>query len=176
MKSWSIFGGKFLGVEFRVHVAFVFLMAYLLLPFVRTGDTGALGRGFAICLLVLVSVLLRELGRTLVGARNGLPIRASILLPIGAVTFIDPNAPTDSPGQFLREVRVASAGLLVNAFLAGVSGLVFLSVRSPKALWAPPWVAPDALGKSFFWINALLLGLNLLPAFPLDGGRIFRAL
>lgn len=170
-----MFGGKFLGVEFRVHVAFVFLMAYLLLPFIRTGDTAALGRAFAMCLLVLVSVFLRELGRTLVGSRNGLPIKASILLPIGAVNFIDPNARTDSPGQFLREVRVASAGFLVNAFLAGVTGLIFLSIASPQALWTPPRVAPDALGKSFFWINVLLLGLNLLPAFPLDGGRIFRA-
>lgn len=164
-----------MGVEFRVHVAFVFLMAYLLLPFIRTGNPGALSRGFALCLLVLLSVLLRELGRARVGARNGLPIRASILLPVGAVTLTDATARADGPAQFVREVRFASAGLLVNAFLAGVTGLVFLSIAPLPALWTSPLVSPDTLGKSFFWINVLLLALNLLPAFPLDGGRIFRA-
>jgi Zn-dependent protease/CBS domain-containing protein len=175
MKSWSIFGGKFFGVEFRVHVTFVFLLAYLLLPFVRTGDTVALTRGIALCSLVLLSVFLRELGHVLVGARNGLPMKASILLPIGAIALTDPNAHTDAPGHFTREVRVASAGLLVNLFLAGVTGLVLVSFAPMQSLWTPALIAGETLGKSFFWINMLLFGLNLLPAFPLDNGRVLRA-
>ena len=175
MKSWSIFGGKFFGVEFRVHVTFVFLLAYLLLPFVRTGDAMALTRGIALCSLILLSVFLRELGHALVGARNGLPIKASILLPIGAIALADPNARTDGPGYFTREARVATAGLLVNLFLAGVTALVLVSFAPIQSLWTPPLIAGETLGKSFFWINMLLFGLNLLPAFPLDNGRVLRA-
>jgi Zn-dependent protease len=175
MKSWSIFGGRFYGVEFRVHVTFVFLLAYFLLPFIRNGDPNALSRGFVLCLLVLSSVFLRELGHALVGARNGLPIKASILMPIGAIALTDPNARTHGDGQFMREVRVATAGLLVNAFLAGAAGLVLLSLAPLRSLWTPPLVAGETLVKSFFWINIFLLALNLLPAFPLDGGRMFRA-
>ena len=175
MKSWSIFGGKFFGVEFRVHVTVVFLLAYLLLPFVRTGEAVALTRGIALCSLVLLSVFLRELGHALVGARNGLPIKASILLPIGAIALADPNARTDGPGHFTREARVATAGLLVNLFLAGVTGLVLVGFAPIQSLWTPPLIAGETLGKSFFWINMLLFGLNLLPAFPLDNGRVLRA-
>lgn len=179
MRSWSIFGGRFLGVEFRIHVTFVFLLAYFMLPFVRTGDPGALSRGFALTVLVLISVFLRELGHALVGARNGLPVKASILLPVGGIALTDATIRTDgaahSTGHFIREVRVASAGLLVNAFLAGVTGLLLLSVAPLPSLWARPLVAVEALGRSFFWINVFLFALNLLPAFPLDSGRVFRA-
>src|SRR5260370_6354862 len=175
MKSWSIFGGRFYGVEFRVHVTFVFLLAYSLLPFIRNGDPNALSRGFVLCLLVLSSVFLRELGHALVGARNGLPIKASILMPIGAISLTDPNARTHGDGQFMREGRVATAGLLVNAFLAGAACPLLLSLAPLRSLWTPPLVAGETLVKSFFWINIFLLALNLLPPFPLDCGRIFRA-
>src|SRR5262249_28454301 len=174
MKSWSIFGGKFFGVEFRIHVTFVFLLAYLLLPFVRTGDPVALTRGIVLCLLVLLSVFLRESGHALVGARNGLAMKACILLPIGAIALADPNARTDGSGHFTREVRVATAGLLVNLFLAGMTGLALISFAPLRSVWAPPLIAGETLGTSFFWINMYLFALNLLPAFPLDGGRIHR--
>src|SRR5262245_10706640 len=151
MKSWSIFGGKFFGVEFRVHVTFVFLLAYLLLPFVRTGDAVALTRGIALCSLVLLSVFLRELGHALVCARNGLPIKDSILLPIGAIVLADAIARTDRPGHFPREARVATAGLLVNLFLVGVSGLVLVSCAPIQSLWTPRVIAGETLGKSFCW-------------------------
>src|SRR5260370_25825949 len=109
MKSWSMFGGRFYGVEFRVHVTFVFLLAYFLLPFIRNGDPNALSRGFVLCLLVLSSVFLRELGHALVGARNGLPLDASLLMPLGAIALTDPKRPTHGTGQFMLSVRVVDA-------------------------------------------------------------------
>src|SRR5215467_159296 len=94
MRSWSIFGGRFFGVEFRVHVTFAFLLAYLLLTPFRNGETtGALQHGLALSGLVLLSVFLHEVGHVLVGARNGLAIKASILLPLGGIALQDTNRP-----------------------------------------------------------------------------------
>lgn len=176
MRSWSIFGGRFFGVEFRIHVTFAFLLAYFLLPYIRTGDPGDLSGGVALTVLVLTAVFLRELAHAFVGARNGLPLKGSILLPVGGIALagaMHTEGAANTANRFAREVRVATAGLLVNAFLAGVTGLVLLGLG--QKLWTQPLVAGEALGKSFFWFNISLLALNLLPAFPLDSGRIFRA-
>lgn len=177
MRSWSILGGRFFGVEFRIHIAFLFLLAFVLVfPSSRAGETGAIARGVAVTGMVLLSVLLHELGHALAGARNGLPMKGSILLPIGGIGLADPNPPADgaAPFSLTRELRVAAAGPAVNMFLAGVTGLLLLRVAPAASLWSLPLVDIDGLGKSFFWINLFLFAVNLLPAFPLDGGRVLR--
>ncbi len=127
--------------------------------------------------MVLISVMLHELGHALAGARSGMPMKGSILLPIGGIGLADPNPPLGEahPGSLAREVRVAIAGPLVNMFLAGVTGLVLVAMGPATSLWSLPLVSADALGRSFFWINLFLFAVNLLPAFPLDGGRVLRA-
>jgi Zn-dependent protease/CBS domain-containing protein len=178
MRSWSIFGGRFFGVEFRIHVTFLVLLGFVVFfPSTRTVDPGVIARGVALTAMVLVSVVLHEFGHALAGARNGLPMKGSILLPLGGVGLADPNPPMDAgaPGSLAREVRVAAAGPAVNLFLAGITGLVLLRLGPPASLWALPLVSVDALGKSFLWINCFLFVVNLLPAFPLDGGRVLRA-
>jgi Zn-dependent protease/predicted transcriptional regulator len=178
MRSWSIFGGRFFGVEFRVHVTFLFLTAFLLFfPANRTADPGAAARAAAFTALTLLAVALHELGHAVACARHGSPMKGSILLPIGGMGLADPNpsAATASPGSFAREVRIAAAGPLVNIFLAGASGWFLLQQAPPASLWSLPLVSIDSLGKSFFWINVFLVAVNLLPAFPLDGGRVLRA-
>jgi Zn-dependent protease/predicted transcriptional regulator len=177
MRSWSIFGGRFFGVEFRVHFTFLVLLIFVLFfPSNRTADPGAVTRSVAFTGLVLLAVMLHELGHVVAGARNGLPMKGTILLPIGGMGLADPNPPAGpaSPGSFARELRVAAAGPLVNMFLAGGTGL-FLLRQGSATLWSMPLVNVDALGRSFFWINVLIAGVNLLPAFPLDGGRVLRA-
>ena len=176
MRSWSIFGGRLFGVEFRIHIAFLFLLAFVLVfPSSRAGEPGAIARGMAVTALVLISVLLHELGHALAAARSGLPMKGSILLPIGGIGLADPNPPPESAAASLsREFRVAVAGPMVNMFLAGVTGVVLLELEPAASLWKPPLVSLDELGKSFFWINLFLFAINLLPAFPLDGGRILR--
>jgi Zn-dependent protease len=178
MRSWSISGGRLFGVEFRIHFAFLFLLGFVLLfPSTRTVDPGTIARGVAVTAMVLLSVLLHELGHALAGARNRLPMKGSILFPLGGVGLADPNPPLDAgvPGSLAREIRVAAAGPAVNLFLAGITGLVLLRLGPPASLWTLPLVSVDALGKSFFWINCFLFAVNLLPAFPLDGGRVLRA-
>jgi len=174
MRTWSVFGGRFLGVEFRVHITFLFLLAFALMkPYLHSGDFGDIGRGFALSALVLVSVFLHEMGHVLAAARLGQRIKGIILLPVGGVTVAD-HSQQEEPGAFARGLRVAVAGPMVNLFLASASGLMLLAWFPPESLWAKPLITTAWLSKSFFWINLCLVGINLLPAFPLDAGRVLR--
>ena len=84
MRSLSVFFGRLLGVEFRIHMAFLFLLIFVLVN--ESGRGGmAVARGVALTAMVLFSVLLHELGHALAGARNGLPMKGSVLLPLGGV-------------------------------------------------------------------------------------------
>lgn len=176
MRSLSIYGGRFLGVEFRIHVAFLFLLAFLLLfPSAHVLDPMVVARSVALAMLVLVSVFLHEAGHVLAARGLGAPARGTVLLPLGGVGLADANPPLPGEaGTLTREIRLAAAGPLVNMFLAGVSGLALTAFHTPAYLWTSPLITADALDRSFFWINIFLLLVNLLPAFPLDGGRVLR--
>jgi CBS domain-containing protein len=175
MRSWSIFAGRFWGVEFRVHLAFFFLLMFVLL--VKAGEQGpwALVRGVGLTALVLLAVVLHESGHVLAAARAGIPPHGVILLPTGGVSVVDPNSLLENTLNLKRETRVAAAGPLASALAAGITALGLLFFFPFNYLWTTPLVTIDALGRSFFWINIFLFAANLLPAFPLDGGRVFRA-
>ncbi|HKF22041.1 MAG TPA: site-2 protease family protein [Candidatus Angelobacter sp.] len=173
MRTWSVFGGRFLGVEFRLHITFLFLLAFALKPYLHSGDSSDIGRGFAFTALALASVFLHEMGHVLAAARLGQRIKGIILLPVGGVTVAEANQPED-PRAFARSLRIAAAGSMVNLFLASASGLILLAWVPPERLWEQPWIDPRWLSKSFFWMNLFLVGVNLLPAFPLDAGRVLR--
>jgi Zn-dependent protease/CBS domain-containing protein len=175
MRSWSVYGGRFLGVEFRIHIVFLFVLLFVLLrPEPHAGEPRAILLGIGLTALVLISAFLHELGHVLAALRNGRPMRGSVLLPLGGVSAADPN-PVLEAGSLGREIKIAIAGPMVSAFLAGASGMFLLSRRPLSFLWSVPLVSVESLSKSFFWINLALLAINLLPAFPLDGGRVLRA-
>src|SRR5262249_11734753 len=67
------------------------------------------------------------------------------------------------------------AGPMVSLLLAASTGAVLLLEIPVASLWSVPLVTTEGLGKSFFWINVFFFGINLLPAFPLDCGRVLRA-
>ena len=175
MRNWSFFIGRFGSVDFRVHVTFIFLLIFIMLGEVGRGGPGTVVRSSILTLLALISLVLHEVGHALVSARQGFPVKAVILLPVGGVTIGDPGVQVDSARSLRREVLIAVAGPLVNAILAAITATVLAFLGPVSRLWALPLISAGNLGISFFWINAFLLGLNLLPAFPLDGGRILRA-
>ncbi|HLY92265.1 MAG TPA: site-2 protease family protein [Candidatus Angelobacter sp.] len=175
MRNWSFFIGRFAGVDFRLHVTFFFLLIFFLLGEIGRGGPGTLLRSSILTLLALIALLLHELGHAWVAARQGFPVKAVVLLPIGGVAIGDPSVQVDSARSLRRETLIALAGPLVNAILAAITAAILLSRGPGSALLAPPLVSGVNLGISFFWINTFLFGLNLLPAFPLDGGRILRA-
>jgi len=108
-----------------------------------------------------------------VAKRSGITVRSIILLPIGGVTLMeDPGLSKPDPA---RDIRVAVAGPLLNLAVAAIAGAVILTFAPQVKLWAQPYVHANNLPRSLVWANLYLAGLNLLPAYPLDGGRVLRA-
>ena len=175
MRNWSVFTVRFGGREIRIHLTFVVLLLFLLLVEVNRNGPRVITRVFAVTGLVLLSALLHEFGHVWVSARQGFPIKGFVLLPIGGLTMGDPNAQEESARNLRKEISIALAGPLVNAVLAAITAAVMLAMGTAQTLRLLPLITPLNLITSFFWINACLFFVNLLPAFPLDGGRILRA-
>jgi len=158
--AWKL--GRFAGIDAYVHWTFALLMAWAGWSAWRGAGTGlavVLGLGFLIA--VFGSVLLHELGHALVARRWGVPTRHILLTPIGGVASIEgmPRAPR-------AELQVALAGPAVNLVIAAVLALV------GSTTGASMFGLVDAL----MWANLSLALFNLIPAFPMDGGRALRAI
>src|SRR6478736_978059 len=175
MRNWSIFTVRFGGREIRIHLTFVVLLLFLLLVEVNRSGPRVITRVFIITGLILLSAMLHEFGHVWVSSRQGFLIKGFVLLPIGGLTMGDPSAQEESARNLRKEISIALAGPLVNAVLAGATASVLLAMGAAGSLRLKPLVTPANLVTSFFWINACLFVVNLLPAFPLDGGRILRA-
>jgi Zn-dependent protease/CBS domain-containing protein len=175
MRMWSIFAGRFFGVELRIHLTFFFLLLFVLLSESVNYGTIGVARGLALVAIIFGSVIVHEMGHAFVARRTGVPVRGIMLLPIGGVTLMDPQDHIDSIKNPVRETWIAVAGPVVNIVLAAVSGAVMLGIGHPIDLWSRPWITTTALARSFFWTNVFLFAFNLLPAFPMDGGRVLRA-
>lgn len=172
MRNWSIPAGRIFGVEIRVHLTFLLLLAYVLLTEAAAVNVGP-GRGFALVGLIFVSVVIHELAHALAALHSGHPAKSVILLPIGGVTLMDETAHQDqSPG---REIRIAAFGPFVNLLIAFVAGAIVQAVSPELGLMQQPWVHSGHLLRSLVWINLFIGAINLLPAYPMDGGRIVRA-
>lgn len=142
---------RVMGIPIRIHITLIVL---LLLSAVSHGLTGIL-----LSVGVFTSIALHELGHSWVALRKGCHVREIMLLPIGGVAKLDqvPTRPMD-------ELLMAAAGPAVSLLLAAIF-----------------WVLPGNGIVDIFWkglagINLMLGLFNLLPSFPMDGGRIFRAL
>jgi Zn-dependent protease/predicted transcriptional regulator len=173
VRTWSIPIGKIAGIDIRVHLTFVALLFFIL--FADPAGPAGSGRAFALVAIVFASVVLHELGHAFVAMQAGLPVRSITLLPIGGVTIMD-TAQNGHPAP-ATEIRVAAAGPLVNLLIAGVGAFAVLVVF-PEAevwLWQMPLITPANLPRSLVWANLLMGVFNLLPAYPMDGGRILRA-
>lgn len=149
LKSWRL--GAILGFPVEVNLSFVLLLGVVFLAF------GGVA-GVALMLLVFASVLLHELGHAVVARRLGVGI-AGIELSIfgGAAKMVD------TPRTPMHELLIAAAGPVVSIILGGL-GLGLGAFTGSQLLW---W-----LGAT----NFILAMFNLIPALPMDGGRILRAL
>ena len=170
--SWTI--GRVAGIELRIHATFLLLLAWLaLVDYRATGTTAGAALGLLFTLALFASVLLHELGHALAGRRVGVPTRDITLLPIGGVARLEyiPEKPR-------QELGIALAGPAVTLLIVLV---LWLALRLAGQ---PVMVTRDVIARgnagAFFaqlmWLNVTLLVFNLLPAFPMDGGRVLRAL
>ncbi|PYX33159.1 MAG: peptidase M50 [Acidobacteria bacterium] len=177
MRSWSIPAGRLFGVEIRVHLTFFFLLFFIWGMEKGTQDPTAALRGIALVGIIFGSVSLHELGHALVAHREGVPAKGIVLLPIGGVTILDEaQAIPDSVTAWKRDIRIATTGPLVSFFIAGISALILLSAIPHFPILNRPLVHSDWLLRSLVWSNFYLGLFNILPAYPMDGGRVLRAL
>jgi Zn-dependent protease/predicted transcriptional regulator len=170
------------GADIRIHVTFLLVLVFVWFTEAPPQGPLGVGRGLALVGIIFASVLVHELVQAATGRRLDLPVRAIILLPIGGVTLLDEaqqGAYGDAAGAipfWKRDLRVAAAGLLANLAIAGISAAVVLAMYPGVRLWTIPLVHSGYLPRSLVWCNLFLVGFNLLPAYPMDGGRVLRAL
>src|SRR5687767_13401948 len=167
--------GRFSGIDVKVHWTFLLLLAFFaFLGYQTSGSLAGALTATAVIVALFICVLLHEFGHSLVAQRLGLGIHSITLLPLGGVSNLEslPEKPSD-------EVKITLAGPLVNVVLAPIFvalGLLFGAVpRMPTDLL----MGIGSVGQFFVYLgylNVVLAVFNLIPAFPLDGGRILRAL
>ncbi len=178
MRSWSIHVGRLFGVEVRLHLTFLILPLFVFWTEYNSHGSANGPRDLALVGIVLACVAVHEIGHMLVARRYGLIPKAVILLPLSGVTVFDEThaeKPASGTAAWKREVRIALTGPLVNIVLAAIAAGIVFAVIPEANLWKWPFLQPSNLPRSLVWANLYLAGLNLLPAYPLDGGRVLRA-
>jgi Zn-dependent protease len=167
--SWKI--ARVADIEVYLHVTFVILILWIALGYWQLeGTLAAVINGVAFILALFFCVVLHEFGHALTARRFGIRTRSIVLLPIGGIASIE-RMP-DDPNQ---EILIALAGPAVSF---GIAGILWALLAASGSL--VPIEELDVSGATFLQrlmlVNVLLGAFNLLPAFPMDGGRVFRAL
>jgi len=176
MRSWSIPAGRLFGIEIRIHLTFLFLLVFVWTTESAAQDTTAALRGLGLVGIIFGSVILHELGHALVARKAGIPAKGIILLPIGGVTILDESRVDADPTlTWKRDVRISMTGPLVNLVIAGLSALLLAALMPNLSLLGRPLIHSSNLLRSLVWANIYLGLFNLLPAYPMDGGRVLRA-
>ncbi|HLQ24052.1 MAG TPA: site-2 protease family protein [Gemmatimonadales bacterium] len=167
---WSFRIGRVAGTEIKVHITFLALLAWFALQGYNAGGTSAALDRTIFTLGVFTCVLLHEFGHILVARRFGVRTPDVILLPIGGVARLE-----RIPEEPRRELLIALGGptvtLLIVVALYGV-----LRVGGGADPLTPPDPNSGSFALRLMWVNGFLLVFNLIPAFPMDGGRVLRAL
>jgi Zn-dependent protease/predicted transcriptional regulator len=167
--SWKI--GEFAGIGVYVHATFLLIIAYVVFLHVSAGDTAAgVARGVLFVLAIFGCVVLHEFGHALAAKRYGIKTRDITLLPIGGVARLE-RMP-DDPKQ---ELVVALAGPAVNVVIAAALFVWLSLVATLGSVFEMNFVS-GSFAANLMKVNIWLVVFNLIPAFPMDGGRVLRSL
>jgi Zn-dependent protease len=168
--SWSFKIAKILGIDVRIHVTFFLLLAWIGLVHYQSGGTPAAIEGVIFICLIFLCVLLHEFGHALAARRYGIATSDITMLPIGGLARLE-----RMPEKPAQELVVAIAGPMVNVAIAAVLLLIFGFSGSSfgfAAIESPT----TGLAQKLVAVNLFLVAFNMIPAFPMDGGRVLRAL
>lgn len=172
MRGWSLPLGRWMGVDVRIHTFFVMLLGFCLV-YANSNNLGNT-RGFLLWCLLLAVVIVREIARVMTAVYLGLELRSILLLPIGGLfSYANPESQERaSKGKAL--FSLACAGPIANLLVAATLAALILGTSPQLNLLEYPWLTATHLIRSTVWLNVFLAGLNLLPAYPLDAGRVLR--
>ena len=162
-KTFSL--GKLFGIQFRLHFTWFIIFILVTVALVSPNYSQWLYWviGIVTSLLFFASVVAHELAHSLVGRANGIPIKSITLFIFGGVAQMTREA--TRPGA---ELKMAAAGPACSLVIGGFFGLLLLV---PKI--------PELIAVMILWLaimNGALAAFNLIPGFPLDGGRVFRSI
>jgi Zn-dependent protease len=169
--KWSIRIGRFSGIDVYMHFTFLLLLGWVALVHWRQGQSFAAAAGGVVYILaVFLCVVLHEYGHALTARRYGIKTRDIILLPIGGVARLE-----RLPTQPLQELWVALAGPAVNIVIA--AGLfIWLTISASLEPIQALTLTTGPFLERIMAVNIFLVAFNMIPAFPMDGGRVLRAL
>ena len=172
MRGWSFPIGRYLGVDVRIHTFFLLLLVLSISYASMSGATG--GRGFGLWLLLLLAVVVREVARAIAAAWFGLELRSVLLLPIGGLFSYASTEVTERAATPEMQKRMAVIGPIANIGFGLLLAAMVMTIAPQINLFERPWMTPTHLLRAAVWVNLLLGAVNLLPASPLDGGRVSR--
>lgn len=169
--KWNLKLGRFLGIDVYLHFTFLLILGFLAVAHWLPGRSiEAAFYGVLFFIAIFACVLLHEFGHALAARRFGVGTRDITLLPIGGVARLE-----RMPDKPVQEFWIALAGPAVNVAIAALLVLWLLATGS----WTP-WTSLSAIGGGFaerlLAVNIFLVLFNMLPAFPMDGGRVLRSL
>jgi len=151
------------GISINIHVTFILLVFFFM--------TGGL-KWLFVLVGIFFFVTLHELCHSLVAMRFGIKVREITLLPIGGVASM-----AKMPDKPAQEFLISLAGPMFNIMVVAVFFLPLRRLLGDEVLFHQPSTATWPLAIAYvYWINLMLAAFNLLPAFPMDGGRMLRAL
>jgi Zn-dependent protease len=165
--SWSL--GSAFGIDIRIHLTLVAFLVWVgvAAPF-RGGPAEQAIAQWLLTVAIFACIVVHELAHALMGRRYGCSTREILLLPIGGIAQME-----RIPERPAHELLVAIVGPLTNIGIALLLGLVI-----GLAGWPFDPEQPSVVGAflvPLFWSNVALAAFNLLPAFPMDGGRVLRS-
>jgi CBS domain-containing protein/Zn-dependent protease len=163
-----------MGVEMRVHLFFPLLMIVCLWMSSADGGETAVARGLGLFLELVAAVIVRETARLLVAAWLGLRLRAILLLPIGGLFAYADAESQENSGHGGGQFALALAGPLANLATGLILAAAFLGASGNLRLFDQPWISAHWLVRSMVWMQVGLGLMHLLPAYPLDCGRLLR--
>lgn len=169
--GWSISLGRLAGTEVRIHLTFFLLIGWIGISAGLRGGQAAAVDSVVFILALFACVVAHEYGHVLAARRYGIGTRDITLLPIGGVASIE-RMP-EKPGQ---ELAIALAGPAVNVVIAIVLLAVFGANMDPDRMARAVEDQKIDFVTRLAVVNIVLVVFNLIPAFPMDGGRVLRAL
>jgi Zn-dependent protease len=167
--KWSINAGRIFGIKLRIHLTFFLLLAFVFFTDIKEGYKQA-GLSVLFVCAIFACVVIHELSHSLVARRFGREPKSITLLPIGGVAAID-MMPTKPSQEIIISIVGPATNIAIAILLALLGGLKLAAAIEKSNL-----TASQSFLTNLIAANIVLAVFNLIPALPMDGGRVFRSI